>query len=204
MDIFAYDEALREQGFFFIAGLDEAGRGPLAGPVVAAAVMLPAGLRIGGVNDSKKVPERERERLYGEIVRNAECFGLGMVEVAEIDRTDILRATRAAMMKALAQLGRMPDLVLLDAVRLPHLAIQQRPIIKGDATSAAIAAASIIAKVTRDRLMLQYHEQYPHYGFDRHKGYATREHIICIQKYGPCPIHRMSFDKVKTVPLPFA
>ncbi len=204
MDIFAHDEALRKQGFFFIAGVDEAGRGPLAGPVVAAAVMLPAGLRIEGTNDSKKVPERERERLYEEIVRNAECIGIGIVEAEEIDRTDILRATRDAMTKALARLGRMPDLVLIDAVRLPHLAVQQRPIIKGDATSAAIAAASIIAKVTRDRLMLKHHEQYPHYGFDRHKGYATRDHITSIQKHGPCPIHRMSFDKVMTVPLPFA
>jgi ribonuclease HII len=142
--------------------------------------------------------------LYAIIVERAEAFGVGMADAGEIDRTNILQATRSAMTAALAQLRKMPDIVLLDAVRLPHLAIEQRPIIKGDATSAAIAAASIIAKVTRDRLMLEYHEKYPHYGFDRHKGYATRDHISCIQKHGPCPIHRKSFDQVKTVPLPFA
>lgn len=204
MDIFAYDEALRTQGFFFIAGVDEAGRGPLAGPVVAAAVILPAGLRIEGVRDSKKIPERERERLYAVITERAEAFGIGTAEADEIDRTDILRATRAAMTLAILQLGRNPALVLLDAVRLPDLALPQKPLVRGDATSAAIAAASILAKVTRDRLMLHYHGHYPQYGFARHKGYATREHIASIEMYGPCPIHRRSFNKVKTVPLPFA
>ncbi|HSW61901.1 MAG TPA: ribonuclease HII [Dissulfurispiraceae bacterium] len=204
MDIFAYDEALRKQGFFFIAGVDEAGRGPLAGPVVAAAVILPAGLRIEGVRDSKKVPERQRERLYAAITERAEAFGIGLLEADEIDRTDILRATRAAMTLALSRLGRIPDIVLLDAVRLPNLTLEQKPLIKGDSMSAAIAAASIIAKVTRDRLMLHYHGKYPQYGFASHKGYATSEHIASIRRHGPCPIHRMSFDKVKTVPLPFA
>jgi ribonuclease HII len=204
MNLFAHDKALREQGFFVLAGVDEAGRGPLAGPVVAAAVILPASAVIDGVRDSKKVPEREREKLFALITGVAETYGVGIIHAAEIDRTDILQATRAAMMVALQQLTRNPDLVLIDAVRLHALVTEQRPIIKGDATSASIAAASIVAKVTRDRLMIRYHEQYPQYGFDRHKGYATRDHINRIQKYGPCPIHRMSFDQVKTVPLPFA
>lgn len=204
MNLFAHDKALREQGFFVLAGVDEAGRGPLAGPVVAAAVILPPSQIIDGVRDSKKVPEREREMLFLKITDAAETYGVGIIDADEIDRTDILQATRAAMMHALNQLTRNPDLILIDAVRLSGLVAEQRPIIKGDATSASIAAASIIAKVTRDRLMVQYHEQYPLYGFDRHKGYATREHISRIQKYGPCPIHRMSFDQVKTMPLPFA
>lgn len=204
MSLFAYDKALRKQGFFVLAGVDEAGRGPLAGPVVAAAVILPASAVIEGVRDSKKVPERERETLFARITGAAETYGVGIIDAAEIDRTDILQATRAAMMEALQQLTISPDLVLIDAVRLPALANEQKPIIRGDATSASIAAASIIAKVTRDRLMLQYHEQYPLYGFDRHKGYATAAHISCIRRFGPCPIHRMSFDQVKTVPLPFA
>lgn len=204
MSLFAHDKALREQGFFVLAGVDEAGRGPLAGPVVAAAVILPPTAIIAGVRDSKKVPERERESLFSRITAEAVSFGIGTVHAEEIDRTDILRATKSAMMTALSQLAVSPDLVLIDAVRLPLLQIEQRSIIKGDATSASIAAASILAKVTRDRLMANYHEQYPQYGFDRHKGYATGDHIDLIRKYGPCPIHRMSFDQVKTLPLPFA
>lgn len=204
MDLFAHDKALREQGFFVLAGVDEAGRGPLAGPVVAAAVILPPAEIIDGVRDSKTVPEREREILFARIMAVAETFGIGIIAADEIDRTDILQATRAAMMTALNQLARDPDLVLIDAVKLSSLAVEQRSIIRGDATSASIAAASIIAKVTRDRLMAEYHEQYPQYGFNRHKGYGTKDHISCIRKYGPCPIHRMSFDQVRTVPLPFA
>lgn len=204
MDLFAHDKALREQGFFVLAGVDEAGRGPLAGPVVAAAVILPPTEIIDGVRDSKTVPEREREMLFARITAAAENYGIGIIDADEIDRTDILQATRAAMMTALNQLARDPDLVLIDAVRLSSLAVEQRSIIRGDATSASIAAASIIAKVTRDRLMAEYHEQYPQYGFNRHKGYGTKDHISCIRKYGPCPIHRMSFDQVRTVPLPFA
>lgn len=204
MDLFAHDKALREQGFFVLAGVDEAGRGPLAGPVVAAAVILPPAEIIDGVRDSKTVPEREREILFARIMAVAETYGIGIIHADEIDRTDILQATRAAMMTALNQLARDPDLVLIDAVKLSSLAVEQRSIIRGDATSASIAAASIIAKVTRDRLMAEYHEQYPQYGFNRHKGYGTKNHISCIRKYGPCPIHRMSFDQVRTVPLPFA
>lgn len=204
MDLFAHDKALREQGFFVLAGVDEAGRGPLAGPVVAAAVILPPAEIIDGVRDSKTVPEREREMLFARITDVAETYGIGIIDADEIDRTDILHATRAAMMTALNQLARDPDLVLIDAVRLSSLAVEQRSIIRGDATSASIAAASILAKVTRDRLMAEYHEQYPQYGFNRHKGYGTKDHISCIRKYGPCPIHRRSFDQVRTVPLPFA
>jgi len=202
-DLFAYDKALREQGFSVLAGVDEAGRGPLAGPVVAAAVILPATEIIDGVRDSKQVPELEREALFHRIVSVADTYGIGIIDAEEIDRVNILEATRAAMKLAIQQLTLRPDLVLIDAVRLQPFGFQQKALIKGDSLSASIAAASILAKVTRDRLMAHYHEQYPQYGFNKHKGYGTREHIRNIQKYGPCPIHRLSFEPVRTLPLPF-
>ncbi|HMK42596.1 MAG TPA: ribonuclease HII [Dissulfurispiraceae bacterium] len=203
MDLFEYDEALRQQGFFLIAGIDEAGRGPLAGPVVAAAVILPEGLRIDGVRDSKIVPQRERERLHDRICTAALAYATGVAQWDEIDRINILQATRSAMMRALAGLSAKPDLVVIDAVRLPELTVMQRPVVRGDAVSACVAAASILAKVTRDRLMIRYHEEFPLYGFARHKGYATQEHLDALRKHGPCPIHRLTFDQVRTLPLPF-
>lgn len=205
MDLFEYDQSVKKScpvgGPVVLAGVDEAGRGPLAGPVVAAAVILPEGLRIEGVRDSKKVPERLRERLFLEISAKASAVGVGIVEAGEIDRINILVATKLAMRKAISALAVTPNLILIDALTLPDVPVRQVPIIKGDARSASIAAASIIAKVTRDRLMLDYHKAYPEYGFDRHKGYGTGSHIARINEFGPCPIHRMTFRKVISVPL---
>lgn len=203
MDPFEYDEAVRKDGYSIIAGVDEAGRGPLAGPVVAAAVILPQGIRIEGVRDSKKVPEAERERLFEAILSNALDVGISVVDVEEIEKTDILRATKLAMYNALNKLKKDPDIILIDALRIESVKIKQMPIIKGDAKSASIAAASIIAKVTRDRIMIEYHSKYPEYGFDRHKGYGTKAHIDMINQFGPCDIHRKTFKKVKDLPLPF-
>jgi ribonuclease HII len=179
-----------------VAGVDEVGRGPLAGPVVAAAVILPANRRIKGLRDSKLLTPDQREILFPVIQDAAEAVGIGIVEAPVIDRINILEATRHAMLEALSKLPSPPDLVLIDAIRLPTLPIQQQPIIKGDRLSATIAAASIIAKVTRDRLMLEYDQVYPEYGFARHKGYATEEHLRAIDRFGPCPIHRRTFHGV--------
>ncbi|TAN43932.1 MAG: ribonuclease HII [Nitrospirae bacterium] len=184
-----------------IAGLDEAGRGPLAGPVVAAAVILPEGLRIEGVRDSKKVPEAEREALFVKINESASAIGIGIVDADDIDRINILCATRLAMYKAVSAMALKPDILLIDAVTIPALDIRQVPIIKGDAQSASIAAASIIAKVTRDRMMVAYHDKYPEYCFDKHKGYGTKTHLAMLKQHGPCPIHRKSFQKVMSLPL---
>jgi ribonuclease HII len=203
MGLYAYDAAFRAKGYAVIAGVDEAGRGPLAGPVVAAAVILPEGLKIEGIRDSKVVPQKERERLFREISLGAAGIGIGVVAAEEIDRINILEATKRAMQEAVKALPRVPDLLLIDALYLSSLPIEQKPIIKGDAKSASIAAASIIAKVHRDEIMLRYHALYPHYGFDRHKGYGTKAHLSKINEYGPCPIHRRSFGGVLSLPLPF-
>lgn len=203
MDIFLYDESLRQKGFCRIAGIDEAGRGPLAGPVVASAVVMPVGKKIKGLRDSKKVPEAERESLFDDILGCCLDVGVGIVDAGEIDKINILRATKHAMEKAIKALSAEPDLLLIDAVKLPHMHIKQISPIKGESVSASIAAASIVAKVTRDRLMQQYHEIYPEYGFEKHKGYCTKEHMEKLLSYGPCPIHRKSFDKVMDLALPF-
>ncbi len=203
MDPYAFDEAVRKDGFEIITGVDEAGRGPLAGPVVAAAVILPREIKIDGVRDSKKIPEGEREQLFREILINALDIGVGIVGAEEIDRVNILKATILAMHNAITGLSKKTDIILIDALRIPSIKITQKPVIKGDAKSASIAAASIIAKVVRDRIMVEYHSLYPHYGFDRHKGYGTRVHLDRIREYGPCPIHRKSFQKVMDVELPF-
>lgn len=200
--LFFYDETIRST-YPVVAGIDEAGRGPLAGPVVAATVILPKGLVIKGLKDSKKVLEKKRKKLFWEIVCGAENIGIGIVDADNIDRTNILKATRLAMERAFKDLARIPDILLIDALTLPNLnKISQKPIIKGDSTSASIAAASIIAKTVRDDIMLVYHEKYPLYNFKKHKGYSTQEHIECIQLYGPCPIHRKSFKKVMDRELP--
>ncbi|MDP3049329.1 MAG: ribonuclease HII [Thermodesulfovibrionales bacterium] len=203
MDIFRYDESLRQKGFCRIAGIDEAGRGPLAGPVVASAVVMPDGKTIKGLRDSKKVPEAERESLFDDILGCCLDIGVGIVDAGEIDKINILRATKHAMEEAIKALSAEPDLLLIDAVKLPHVHIKQISPIKGESVSASIAAASIVAKVTRDRLMQQYHEIYPEYGFEKHKGYCTKEHMEKLLSYGPCPIHRKSFDKVMDLALPF-
>ncbi len=203
MDLFQHDEDLRQKGFTRIAGIDEAGRGPLAGPVVAAAVVLSEGIRIKGLRDSKKVPEKEREFLFYEILNFSLDIGVGIVGHEEIDTLNILRATKYAMKYAVEDLSITPDLLVIDALSLPLIPIKQLPLIKGDNKSAAVAAASIIAKFLRDRIMLEFHRQYPHYNFNKHKGYSTREHLDMLQLYGPCPIHRKSFHRVMSLELPF-
>jgi len=177
-----------------IAGIDEAGRGPLAGPVVAGAVILPKDLIIPYVNDSKKLSEKKREELYDVIAKEATAVGVGVISHIRIDEINILQATYEAMTRAVENLHMTPQLLLNDAVKIPQLSgIPQIPIVKGDAKSLSIASASIIAKVTRDRLMMEYDSLWPEYGFASNKGYGTADHIAAIRKYGPCPIHRMSF-----------
>lgn len=177
----------------YICGIDEAGRGPLAGPVVAGAVILPKGLKIPYLNDSKQLSEKKREELYDVIMEQAVSVGVGIVSPERIDEINILQATYEAMREAVGTLSYRPDVLLNDAVIIPELTIPQEKIIKGDAKSLSIAAASVIAKVTRDRMMKAYHELFPEYGFEKHKGYGSKEHIEMIQKVGPCAIHRRSF-----------
>ncbi len=176
-----------------ICGIDEVGRGPLAGPVVAGAVILPKDCNILYINDSKKLSEKKREELYEVIMEQAVAVGLGYSTPERIDEINILQATYEAMREAVSNLSQVPDLLLNDAVTIPQITIRQVPIIKGDAKSISIGAASIVAKVTRDRLMVQYDEVYPEYGFASNKGYGAQSHIEALRKYGPCPIHRRSF-----------
>jgi ribonuclease HII len=182
------------QGYKAIAGVDEAGRGPLAGPVSVAAVIMPLDYRIEGIDDSKKLTEIKREKLYDEIMRNALAVSSVMIGKDTIDEINILQATIKGMMLAVQGLSRTPDIVLVDAVKL-KLDIPTEGIIHGDALSYNIAAASIVAKVERDRLMCRYAEEYPEYGFEKHKGYGTKEHIDAIKQYGACPLHRETFLK---------
>jgi len=195
-DTLAFERNARSAGYARIAGLDEAGRGPLAGPVVAAAVVLHPDLFIPGVTDSKQVAEPERERLYDEIRGQALCFGIGIVDELTIDEVNIYQATIIAMERALQSLSLQPDYLLLDAMTLSRIFIPQKSLIKGDCRSHSIAAASILAKVTRDRLMRDLHKKFPQYNFEKHKGYGTKEHLALIQKYGPCDAHRKSFNPV--------
>lgn len=176
-----------------VCGIDEAGRGPLAGPVVAGAVILPKDCCILYLNDSKKLSEKRRELLFQEIREKALAWGVGIVPPQRIDEINILQATYEAMRQAIGQLSVTPEVLLNDAVRIPGVDIPQVPIIKGDAKSVSIAAASIMAKVTRDHMMLEYDKLYPEYGFARHKGYGTAAHIQAIREHGPCAIHRRSF-----------
>ncbi|MBQ9045953.1 MAG: ribonuclease HII [Oscillospiraceae bacterium] len=194
-DLWSMETELMGSGYPVLCGIDEAGRGPLAGPVCAAAVMLPPGLVLPGLNDSKKLSEKKRETLYDEIVDAALHYGVAFATVEEIEAHNILGATFLAMRRAYAQLGVTPDLALVDGNRDPSLGVPTRCVIKGDATCADIAAASILAKVTRDRYMLEMAERYPMYGFEKHKGYGTAAHYAAIRAYGPCEIHRPSFLK---------
>lgn len=191
-----FERSSREAGYTCIAGLDEAGRGPLAGPVVAAAVVLPGGLLIPGLTDSKQVPEQERERLFEVIQSRAVCYGVGIADERTIDLVNILQATIIAMERALQALNPQPDYLLLDAISLPRVRLPQKPLIKGDCRSHSIAAASILAKVTRDRIMLELHKKYPRYNFQKHKGYGTKEHLLHLREHGPCDAHRKSFNPV--------
>lgn len=192
-----YEDELYAQGHNYIAGVDEAGRGPLAGPVVAGAVILPKEARIIGINDSKKLSPEKREELAAEIKEKALAWSVGVLDTDFIDTFNILQASLKAMFVAINNLRTSPNYILVDAVTIPHIQIPQIPIIGGDGLSISIAAASIIAKTTRDEMMLELHERYPEYGFDKHKGYGTAEHYIALRKYGPCPIHRISFNLVK-------
>ena len=189
----AYENKYKE--FTYICGIDEVGRGPLAGPVLAAAVILPKDCEILYINDSKKLSQKKREDLYDEIMDKAISVGVASANAGRIDEINILEATYESMKQAVESLKTKPDLLLNDAVKIPGVDIKQVPIIKGDAKSISIAAASIIAKVTRDRLMVAYDTVYPQYGFASNKGYGSKEHIEAIKKYGPCPLHRKSFIK---------
>lgn len=179
--------------FAHICGIDEVGRGPLAGPVVAGAVILPKDCDILYINDSKKLSEKKREELYSVIMEKAVAVGLGYSTPERIDEINILQATYEAMREAVGKLTVIPDILLNDAVTIPEISVPQVPIIKGDAKSISIGAASIVAKVTRDRLMVEYDERYPMYGFSSNKGYGSGTHIEALKKYGPCPIHRKTF-----------
>ena len=191
-----HENELHKKGFKNICGIDEAGRGPLAGPVVIAAVIMPEDSMIEGVNDSKKVSEKKREKLYDQIIEEAISYGVAIIGQDEIDNINILNATKKGLTMSLKELTVKPDLILVDALeRIDTLGIPYESIIKGDAKAYSIAAASIIAKVTRDRIMREWAEVYPEYGFEVHKGYGTAKHITAIKEHGICQIHRKSFTK---------
>lgn len=190
------EQKLYEEGEKIICGIDEAGRGPLAGPVVVAAVIMPKESMIEGVNDSKKVSEKKRETLYEQIIKEAISYSVGIIDQREIDEINILNATKKGLTLAIKGLKVRPDRILVDALtKIDTCHIPYTSIIKGDAKSYSIAAASIIAKVTRDRIMREWDEVYPQYGFQKHKGYGTKKHIEAIEEYGLCPLHRLSFVK---------
>ena len=194
----------RKLGRSTVAGIDEAGRGPLAGPVTAAVVILPERFRCKGLDDSKKIPAAKREALYQVLVENQKVrWAVAMAEVAEIDSINILKATHLAMRRAVEALPTPPDHCLIDGLPVPHFPFSHNGIVKGDGLSLSIAAASIIAKVTRDRMMRVLHEEFPQYGFAQHQGYGTREHLEALRHYGPCRHHRFSFQPVSQLSLPF-
>lgn len=195
MELWNYEHACYDEGFSRICGVDEAGRGPLAGPVCAAAVILPRDLEIEGLNDSKKLTEKRREALYDIIVKEAVAYGIAFATEQEIDEINILQATFLAMRRAIGELSVRPDVVLVDGNREPESDIPVKTIVKGDSLSANIAAASILAKVTRDRFMLEQDRLYPEYGFALHKGYGTKAHYAALTEHGVCPIHRRTFLK---------
>ncbi len=195
MDWFVYENTVKENGYHSICGIDEAGRGPLAGPVFAAAVILPENAEIDGINDSKKLSEKKREALFDVIQKTALSWSVGFATEKEIDEINILQATFLAMKRACDGLSIRPDFALVDGNQTPHLGVETQTIIKGDALSASIAAASILAKVSRDRLMYEIDRLYPEYQFAKHKGYGTALHTELLKKYGPCPVHRKTFLK---------
>ena len=192
-DLWLYEHQALTDGFSCVCGIDEAGRGPLAGPVCAAAVILPPDAVIDGLNDSKKLTDKKRRALYDVITEQAVSFGIAFADEREIDEINILQAAFLAMRRAFAQLSVQPDVALIDGNRAPGLSCCERTIVHGDALSASVAAASILAKVTRDRLMEDYDAQYPQYGFAVHKGYGTQRHYAALREFGACPIHRQTF-----------
>ena len=192
---YTYEHNAYLRGFTAVCGIDEAGRGPLAGPVCAAAVLLPEGLVIDGLNDSKKLSEKKRELLFPVIEENALAFGIGFADEKEIDEINILQATFLAMRRAFDAMQRRCDYVLVDGNRMPPMPVPGETVVKGDAKSPSIAAASILAKVSMDRVMLEYTKQYPEYQFEKHKGYGTKAHVEALRAFGPSPIHRRTFLK---------
>ena len=194
-ELFALEKALHREGYPVVCGVDEAGRGPLAGPVCAAAVILPEDCELPGLNDSKKLTEKKREALYDQIVDKAVAYGIAFASVEEIEEINILSAALLAMNRAIAQLPRTPDIALIDGNTTRDIAVPARAVVGGDGKCACIAAASVLAKVTRDRLMLDMAKEYPQYAFEKHKGYGTKAHYAALEEYGPSPIHRMSFLK---------
>lgn len=194
-DLWELERAIYAQGCTLLCGVDEAGRGPLAGPVCAAAVILPVGLELPGLNDSKKLSEKQREALFMPIKAAAKAYGIAFATVEEIENLNILNATFLSMNRAISQLFPQPELALIDGNRNTGISLPSRCVIKGDSRCADIAAASVLAKVSRDHYMVEMAEKYPEYGFERHKGYGTKLHYEAIRKYGPCPIHRPSFLK---------
>ena len=198
-----YESAAREQGYLAIGGIDEAGRGPLAGPVVAAAVILPPGYELRGLTDSKQISAQKREKLFEELTHDASVrCGVALATVEEIDRLNILRATHLAMARAAQMLQPKPDYCLIDGLPVEGFPIPSQAIVKGDAHCLSISAASILAKVTRDHIMLQLHDQFPQYGWDKNAGYGTRQHLSAINQYGITPHHRRSFAPVAQATLP--
>lgn len=196
MPDFSLEQELRTKGYKYICGVDEAGRGPLAGPVCAAAVILPENCSIEGINDSKKLSEKRREELFVKIVEEAVSYSIAFGTVEEIEKLNILGATFLTMQRAVEGLDKPADFVIVDGNKVPPaIEVDAMPLVKGDAKSLSVAAASILAKVTRDRLLLEYDKKYPEYLFSTHKGYGTKAHIEAIKKYGPCEVHRPSFLK---------
>ena len=196
INLYKYENELYDEGFENICGVDEAGRGPLAGPVVVAACILPPFLKIEGINDSKQLTEKKREALYKIIVKNALAYSVVFVSEKEVDELNIYQATKKGMLKAISDLKITPDYVLIDAMPLGELELKHQSLIHGDALSASVAAASILAKVSRDHYMEKMDFKYPNYGFKKHKGYGTKEHLAALEKYGPCKIHRKTFGPV--------
>ena len=194
-DLWKYEHEAFADGFELVCGVDEAGRGPLAGPVCAAAVILPKDVQIDGLNDSKKLTDKKRRELFPIITEQAVAYGIAFADEKEIDEINILQATFRAMARAMNALDPKPQLALIDGNRAADFGLPVRTIVKGDSLSASIAAASILAKVTRDRLMEEYAERYPQYGFEVHKGYGTKRHYAALREFGPCEIHRMTFLK---------
>ena len=195
MDLWVYEREAFDAGIKLVCGVDEAGRGPLAGPVCAAAVILPPGLEIPGLNDSKKLTDKKRRELYDIMIEQAVSYGIAFASEQEIDEINILQATFLAMERAMQKLSPQPELALIDGNRTKDFGLPVRTIVKGDSLSASIAAASILAKVTRDRLMEEYDAQYPQYGFAVHKGYGTKRHYEALREFDPSPIHRKTFLK---------
>jgi ribonuclease HII len=196
-DLSHFEDLAREKGFHQICGIDEVGRGPLAGPVVACACIIPPNILISGIDDSKKLTSQKREEIFKQLVQDARItYSIGSIDAEEIDRINIYQATIQAMLLAVSGLEIQPDYLLVDGLKLPHPKIPCEKIIKGDSRSQSIAAASIIAKVTRDRMMLEFDQKWPEYGFSSNKGYGTAKHYKALKEFGPCAIHRLSFDGV--------